>query len=111
MRVLVFKDIKNNRWTLWNEDKTVHLGYRDSLVLDNCKLVVLEDKRQRIVKSKKRFPHAWIVGDLSKRKGSIKKEITYNPFKNQFFKEGIKNAFRRKKLIFTDTGKVYTSNI
>ena len=55
MKVLVFKDIKNKRWTIWNEDKTKHLGYKDELILENCLFFVDKFKRNKILKTKKKI--------------------------------------------------------
>lgn len=109
MQVLVFKDIKNNRWTLWSIDRKKHLGYLDSFVLENCELIVLHEKRQKILKTKKRFPHAWIIGTLNKKisKNTCKKSISYNPFKNESFMCGNRPCFSSKKIFFSESGKVF----
>ena len=108
-QVLVFKDIKNKRWTVWTPDKKKWLGYYDELTLENCSFVVLEEKRQRILDSRKRFPHAWIIGEISKSNKKQKKQISYNPFKNDSFvydksQRPVKSS---KKAFFADNGKVF----
>jgi len=107
LEVLIFKDIKNKRWTVWDKDKKKHLFYTDSITLENAKFIVMEDKRKKVIKSRKRFPHAWIIGTISKETLKSKKEITYNPFKDSHFQSKGKNVTRRKIVHFEDNGKVY----
>ena len=108
MRVLVFKDIKNNRWTLWSEDRKNHLGYRKSLNLSNCIFIVDEDKRKKVLKTKKRFPHAWIIGTLNKPKQKNKaKSISYNPFTAKSFVKNKKAIYSSKEVFLDTQGKVW----
>lgn len=107
MRVLVFKDIKNKRWTLWSLDRTKHLGYRSTLSLKDCSLVVIEVKRKQVIKTKKRFPHAWIIGTLCpRRKQTV--PITYNPFTDNSFMIGKTKIKKVKEVFFSSSGKTFT---
>ena len=108
-QVLIFKDLKNKRWTAWTIDRKKHLGYFDELTLENCSFIVLDEKRQRILKTKKRFPHAWIIGEISKINKNANKQISYNPFKNHSFvydssQRPVKTS---KKAFFSKDGKVF----
>lgn len=107
MEVLVFKDIKNNRWTLWNKTKTKHLGYKKTLVLRNCIFFVDSKKSKLIKKTKKRFPHAWIIGEITTQKASLTKPVSYNPFKDNSFKQGNNKISTKKLVLFDKTGKVF----
>lgn len=109
MQVLVFKDIKNNRWTLWSVDRKTHLGYRQELTLKDCELIVVEEKRQRVLKTKKRFPHAWIVGTLISSSKKLTKPVTYNPFKNKKFMANQKPITQASQIYFNRQGKVFKS--
>ena len=110
MQVLVFKDIKNKRWTMWSLDRKTHLGYSDDLILQNCSLFVDNEKREKILKTKKRFPHAWIIGTISNLKNKklkLKQQISYNPFQNGSFMCGVRPCFSSKKIYLTGEGKVF----
>lgn len=107
MKVLVFKDIKNNRWTLWSIDRKKHLGYKKSFNLTNCELIVLQEKRNKVVKTKKRFPHAWIVGDLSKSHYTKNTKVSYNPFQNETFVCNNKPLKKAKEIHFSASGEVF----
>lgn len=65
MRVLVFRDIKNKRWTLYSVDMSQHLGYRTRLLLTDCFFIVDRDKHNDILRSGDRKPCAWIVGSIA----------------------------------------------
>lgn len=108
-KVLIFKDIKNKRWTIWDEHKKKHIGYADEIFLENCQFIVIEEKRQKILKSNKRFPHAWVLGEISSKKHVKKNEISYNPFLSSCFLEKEKPVFKRNKLIFDSNGKLYSA--
>ena len=107
MKVLVFKDIKNDRWTIWSVDRKKHLGYADELVLRNCEFIVLEEKRKKVVSSGSRFPHAWVKGDVGKRTPALTSQVTYNPFKNKTFMKGKKVLRQAKVAVFNNQGKVF----
>jgi hypothetical protein len=108
MKVLVFKDIKNNRWTLWSIDRKKHLGYKKTFNLKDCELIVLQEKRDKVVRSGKRFPHAWIIGTLAPAK--VKNNpITYNPFKNKNFVSQNKTVKKAKEIFFSSKGCVFKS--
>jgi hypothetical protein len=106
VQVLVFKDIKNHRWTLWSLDRKTHLGYRKHLSLKDCQLVVVESKRQQVLKTKKRFPHAWIIGTLTKTTQGTKL-VTYNPFQNKSFMQGSRKIKEASILSFNAQGQVF----
>lgn len=110
-KVLVFKDIKNNRWTLWNEKRTIHYGYRKHLMLANCQFLVDLNKRTKVLKTNKRFPHAWVIGTLLVNKNKVKKKllssVSYNPFKDKSFKQGRKSVMTSKVSFFDSSGKVW----
>lgn len=113
MKVLIFKDIKNKRWTIWSLDRKTHLGYIKETTLINCSFVVIEEKRKQVVKNKSRFPHAWIIGTLSKKKTKIRDEqISYNPFVNKnFVNQNKKLVSRRKSVFLNKEGKVFSSSM
>ncbi len=108
-KVIVFKDIKNKRWTVWSQDRTKHLGYMDELFMQNVTFFVDERKRQKIIKSKKRFPHAWIIGTLSKKSLKTNKQIVYNPylFKHFVEKSSNKSRFKAKNVYLNKEGLVF----
>lgn len=107
MKVLIFKDIKNNRWTVWDEHKKKHLFYANELQIINATFFIDEIKRKKVLKTKKRFPHAWIIGTLSMQRKKLLKEVKYNPFLNTNFiceNRKIKNA---KQVSLTSDCKVF----
>lgn len=105
-KVLVFKDLKNNRWTLWSHDRKTHLGYRKNLALKNCKFVVIESKRKQVLKSGKKFPHAWIIGELTTLAKKNNK-VSYSPFKDKNFKVNQKTIKQAKYAFFNSKGSVF----
>lgn len=107
MKILVFKDIKNKRWTLWNESKTKHLGYRKSLYLKNCIFFVDSEKCQKAKRSKKHFPHAWVIGEISLSVKPCRREVSYNPFKNTSFMNKSRKVLKASSASFDSDGKVF----
>lgn len=109
-KVLVFKDIKNKRWTIWDQTKKKHLGYAHELTLTSCVFVVDEQKRKKVLKTSKRFPHAWIVGTLlSKEVTSLKNQVIYSPFEMSTFqyKKSKKQVKTAKLVTFNSIGQVF----
>lgn len=108
VKVKVFKDIKNNRWTIYNYQTGKHLGYKKEIYLNDAIFEVIEEKRLKVCKTKHRFPHAWIIGTmLSKENKKLTKEVTYSPFKDKFFKTKNGNKVCKRKTVYLNKiGKV-----
>lgn len=106
--VRVFLDIKNKRWTIYSVKTGKHLGYRKRLYLKHCRAMVIEEKRKQIIRTGKKFPHAWIIGVICRKQNYLKKiQITYNPFKDEFFKSGRVNIGRFRMAYFDSNMKAY----
>lgn len=113
MRLLVFKEIKSGAWTAWDEEKTRHLFHADALVLTGCVFTVLEEKRRRILKTKKRFPHAWVTGRQQVKAPSGKRwrEVQYNPFTMSHFQEKAtgKPVLKARYCLLREDGRVFVA--
>jgi hypothetical protein len=112
-RVYVFKEIKNNVWTVWNATKTKKLFWTSELTLKDASFFVDEEKRQEVLTSQKRMPHAGIFGTIDKVKSNFTTEVYYNPFKTKHFKNKKNNnsIHTCKSVLFSDSGKVFVSGI
>lgn len=113
MKVLVFKDIKNKRWTIWNEFRTKHLGYARSLNLLNSVFIVDRKASRRIKSTGKRFPHAWIIGTKASSKGvnrNLREEVFYDLFSmSEFSRINGQTVKRAKYIHLTAAGRVMVS--
>lgn len=92
MQVRVYYNLTKHTWSI--QHKVPGKGWRllkhaDTVTLDNCKPVVYESGRQRVIREKKKYVHAFLTGELSEvhlRRGF---RISYNPFKGpEFFYKG-----------------------
>ena len=86
--------IPPNDWSQW-----LPALFCDDLILQNCSLFVDTEKREKILNTKKRFPHAWIIGTIAKtqrQKPKLKQQISYNPFQNESFMCGVRPCFSSK---------------
>jgi hypothetical protein len=108
-RVYVFKEIKNKVWTVWNEDRTERLFWARELNLTNASFFVDQSKRNQVMKSRKRIPHAGVFGILSDIIDLVGAEVYYNPFLTKKFqkKELGTDVSKAKALHFNKNGKVF----
>lgn len=107
-RVLIFRDIKNKRWTVWDTSRKRHLFYCDEIFLKKTTMFVDEIKRKIVVDKGRRFPHAWILGEITiSPEYSFLSELRYNPFFKGSFYSKNKNIKKSKFVHFKNNGKVY----
>lgn len=110
MICLVFKDIKNKRWTIWSTDRKTHLGYADELFVKNAEFFVNQEKSLKVKKTRKRFPHAWIIGEVQSSSFKCKTEVFYNPFTMKTFQNSQRRAvFQSNKVHMMSNGRVFVS--
>lgn len=72
MRVFVYRNLKNNKWSIKCVDKSPKyrhvyqrvVGYASSVFLTSVKPKVSEPGRQRVIKEKRKNVHAGLVGRL-----------------------------------------------
>ena len=70
------------------------VGYIDTARVDNAKFTVGEKTRQKCIREKKKYVHAYVVGNWRSSwtlgqghsKSSDVDQVTYNPYKNKYFK-------------------------
>ncbi len=109
MRVLVFRDIKNKRWTLYSVDMKQHLGYRTRLFLTDCFFLVDASKHKEILESGNRKPCAWVVGSIASCQGtsSMVNSVYFWPLKKEdfFVEENGRRVDRSKAVFFNSKGQ------
>lgn len=111
MRVLVFRDIKNKRWTLYTVDMKQHLGYRSRVFLTDCFFLVDQDKHNDILKTGERKPCAWIVGSIASCQDTalLVKSVYFRPHsKEHFFVKEERKIERSKQVFLNSKGQCLT---
>jgi len=97
------KDIKTNRVIL-------HL---DNVFLFNCEFKVSQKGRERVIREKKKYVHAGVVGSLYNEdaNGSDFVQVRYNPYVNQSFVDNDGKEINKADMVaLLNTGKVYAGN-
>lgn len=111
--IKVYKNLHNKKWSLLQDNLVV--AHADSLQLNNCRFQVNETLRLRVISSKKKKPHAFVVGqiDLSHADlppSALSKLIKYDPYINSTFICTIGEVIAVKmadRVWFTADGCVY----
>ena len=74
------------------------------LVLRDCKFLVNENGRQRVLRNKKKDVHAYVEGQIISREGlsllPASDEVRYNPFRNETFVDLNGNRVDESSLVF-----------
>jgi hypothetical protein len=95
MRVQVYYNLHKHVWSVKDKKTGRVIAHLDSILLANCKFIVREGGRQRVIKEKSKNVHAFIEGDWdgTDSNGSILINVgisvTYNPY--------LYDSFVRKK--------------
>lgn len=97
MKVFVYFNLHKKVWSikaLEGENKGKVIAHAEVIVLKNCELKVSESGRQRVIREKKKYVHAGVVGNivsidskclLKNKKMSDANLVTYNPYKYSSF--------------------------
>lgn len=87
MKVKVAFNLNKRTYSIRDYKTNKVVGYSDSIVLRNVSFKVSEAGRQRVIDTKRKNVHAFIVGDQSllRYSNSGLMPITYNPYKDTGF--------------------------
>jgi hypothetical protein len=93
MRVRVYYNLNKKCFSIQSKTSTGWrvTDYKNTLTLSNCKFIVSEAGRQRVLKTKRKNVHAYVEGELLdfncinwwNRKDFV--DVSYNPYKFPWF--------------------------
>jgi hypothetical protein len=108
-RVYVFKEIKNQVWTVWDEARKEKLFWTNAITLTDAQFFVDQNKRTAVIKTQKRMPHAGVFGTIQQIQEVNQSELCYNPFLMKEFqnKKNQKPIKEGKIVFFSECGKVF----
>lgn len=91
-KVRVYKNLTNGLWSIKDLANGYVLGHAEHVVLVNCNFVVSEKGKERVVRERKKYVHAFVEGEFESTSMSainLKEidyhDVTYNPFKEGYF--------------------------
>ena len=109
-RVHVYRNLHKKNWSLRGRNGRVS-GYRDELCLEDCKFVVWQGLRQRVLERRQKLIHAFVRGEEIGLPTSLRgwTRIHYNPYHHETFVrwEDRTPIYFAKKVFFSKDGKVY----
>lgn len=84
--VKVYKNLTNGKWSIKQGRKVV--AHADEIFLRDPYFEVNEAGRQRVLRERKKYVHAYVCGHLSLDTVAIVggRQVTYNPYKGEHFK-------------------------
>jgi uncharacterized protein (DUF2147 family) len=87
------------------------VAHTTNIVLRDCKLIVQEGSRQRLLKTGQRNVHAWICGfvDMENNGEKCTNRIVYNPKNNNSFMCGLKLIKHADVVLFNEHGVFITT--
>ncbi len=89
-KVKVYRNLKQSCFSIKDANTNRVIAHADILMLSNVQFTVSEKTRQRVLREKKKYVHAYAVGILTAIEGAWKEgfktfKVTYNPFKGDSF--------------------------
>lgn len=103
------------------------IGHADHVHLTGVKLIVGQSGRERVQQEGRKNVHAYAVGELQvervqqespdeqapTRSLSLTDEVTYNPYKNNFFylRESGEPVLSAKRLVLDDSGTAFLAEV
>lgn len=107
---MVYRNLTKGCWSIKDTKTNRVIGHADSLYLVNCDFKVSEAGRQRVLRERKKYVHAGVVGSLTTDCFTIDNwtPVKYNPYTCSSFIDGESNpVYNADAVYFTATGKVY----
>lgn len=88
--VKVYRNLTKKCYSIADAKTGIVLAYADYVSLRDVKCKVSEAGRQRVIKQKKKYVHAFMVGSFQGGQygltgSDLQKEVSYNPYKFGFF--------------------------
>lgn len=92
--VRVYRNL-NRKGVVWSIKQGAYVvAHATELVLQNCKLIVWEAGRQRVIKEQSKNVHAFVTGYVLKDRSDVKTKwfpLRYNPYKYESFQIRLPN--------------------
>jgi len=89
MRVQVYYNLHKKVWSVKDKSTQRVIGHCDEIYLQNCKFIVREGGRQRVIREKSKNVHAFVEGDIlitdGDNIGNFFAKLSYNPYKRGAF--------------------------
>jgi hypothetical protein len=108
MRVQVYYNLHKHCWSIRDVKTRRVIDHLNSLVLRECRCVVSEKGRQRVLSTRHKNVHAYIEGVLESEDivGEYQ-PLRYNPYLMKKFMSGVREIDYCRYVIFTDVRLVY----
>lgn len=91
-RVRVYRNLTKKTISIQDAKTNLVIMYSDAVSLSNCKFVVRQKGREKVLREKRKSVHAFVVGELDDKYEEPKTEerrlirqCSYNPYKFGYF--------------------------
>ena len=81
--VRVYKNLNKGCWSI--QQNGLVKAYSDEINLFNCKFLVNQSNRHRVIKTKRKNVHAFVIGYIWNTPIDLIKQVSYNPYVNWYF--------------------------
>ncbi len=108
--VFIYRNLTKGCWSIKDTKTNRVVGHADSIRLVNCRFKVSEAGRQRVIRERKKYVHAGVVGMLTSENSTIDSwsPVRYNPYMTATFVDLSGNAVHTASAVLLDNnGKVY----
>jgi len=108
--VFIYRNLTKGCWSIKDTKTNRVVGHADSIRLVNCRFKVSEAGRQRVIRERKKYVHAGVVGMLTSECSTIDtwSPVRYNPYMTATFVDLSGNAVHTASAVLLDNnGKVY----
>jgi hypothetical protein len=81
--VRVYKNLNKGCWSI--QQNGLVKAYSDEINLFDCKFLVNQSNRHRVIKTKRKNVHAFVRGYIWDTPIDLIKQVSYNPYINWYF--------------------------
>lgn len=109
-KVMVFRNLRNGKWSIKDYKTDLVLGYADEVRLENVEFRVRQGGRRKVLEQKQKNVHAFVIGNFAGHtaEGTEVEEVYYNPYKvSQFTSKEDGSVILRDTQAFLTKGKVF----
>ena len=86
--VKVYKNLHKDCWSI--QQNGLVKAHSDEINLFDCKFLVNEKDRQRVIKTNRKNVHAFVVGHIWDTPFDLSRQVKYNPYNNPDLQDSLK---------------------
>ena len=106
IKVKIYRNLNKKGYVYSIKQNGLVVGYCSFICLKNCRFIVNQKGRDKVLKEKRKNVHAYIDGFLTKELPATKAKVFYNPYKCKYFINEDNNYIHSSEYVCINGGSI-----